>query len=91
MIEKHNGTRTITTMGESDAARKATCPNCGRTQIIKSISTIRAVIYVLMLPIMLAGMFLMPMLIQNGLATWLGKRTRCGECGETFETKNHEI
>lgn len=67
--------------------RKVICPKCGNSQITEKIGTIKTIIYVLLLPFLLVGALLLPMPLQIGLGSWLGKKTICTKCGEVFETK----
>jgi ribosomal protein S27AE len=70
----------------SDHDHTTVCPKCGNIQTIKKTGTIKAIVYVLLLPIIWLGMLLLSTVFQIDVSSWLGRKTECAKCGETFET-----
>jgi len=68
-------------------ARSVQCPKCAHTQSVEETGTIKAAIYVLLLPFIWVAMLLLSTVLQIELATWFGRKVKCSNCGEAFEPK----
>jgi len=75
----------------TESRREVVCPKCGNKQLTERPGLFKTILYFLIFPLLLVGMLVLPMAIQIWIATWLGKRTKCRNCGEAVKTTKNEI
>jgi len=66
----------------TESRREVVCPKCGDKQLTVGPEIFKTILNFLIFPFLLVGMLILPMAIQIGIGTWLGKKTKCRNCGE---------